>query len=171
MLRKSVARRRDVSFRPGSVWLGAVTLLVACSNGGVSNAPTPIKTALEPFARAGFACASAAAGSDNSALAQWECDQETASGTVLALIVDGDSSHIKQVLAVIDQSKAPPTSAGPAVAFFRRAATIDLGAPSGDIAAWIPTAIEAGGQQAFGSVLVTLDPLRNVSHLVLFVQD
>jgi hypothetical protein len=48
---------------------------------------------------------------------------------------------------------------------------IDLGGPSGDVAAWIPTAIQAGGQQGFGSVLATLDALRPVCHLVLFVQD
>jgi len=74
-------------------------------------------------------------------------------------------------LAIVDQSEAAPASAGHAVDFFGRAAKIDLGGPSGDIAAWIPTAIQVGGQQAFGSVLVTLDPLRPVSHLVLFVQD
>jgi hypothetical protein len=151
-------------------WLAAVAVLVACSSGGISNAPDPIKKALEPFAQAGYACASAPAGSDNSAFAQWHCDHTTANGTALHVVVDGDSSHVKQVLAVIDQSKAPATSAGPAVDFFGRVAAIDLGSSSRDIAVWIPTAIQTGGQQAFGSVLVTIDALRPVCHLVLFVQ-
>jgi hypothetical protein len=130
-----------------------------------------VRTAFEPFAQAGFTCITQSANGDTSAFDQWECDQTTENGTVLQLVIDADSTHVKQVLAVIDQSHSPGTTAAPAVDFFNRVTKIDLGSPADAIGAWIPSAIQAGGQMSFGSILVTLDALRPVCHLVLFAED
>src|SRR2546430_2594398 len=99
MQRGRIGTPRVIHHGLRSLWLVCVALLVACS-GGLSQAPAPVRTALEPFAQAGFSCTTPPANGDHSSFSQWECDQTTANGTVLQVVVDGDANHVKQVLAV-----------------------------------------------------------------------
>jgi hypothetical protein len=147
--------------------LVVVSGMAGCS-APLSQAPQSMKTGLQPFLDGGYTCSGPS--SDNSAFSQWVCDRGTAEGTSYHLVVDADEEGIKQVLAIVDQSPQPTADRVVAVEFFAQVASIDLGASARDLSTWISSSIAEGGQRSFGPVFATLEGIRPVCHLTLFVE-
>ena len=145
----------------------AAVIAVGCS-GSVAQAPDRVRTALQPFVETGYICRGPS--TDNSAYSQWACDLTTDDGTALHILIDADSTRIKQVLAVIDQSKDKTTDVESVSAFFDKVAQTDLGATPAQVTEWIGSHIPGGGQEHIGPVFVTLDAFRPVCTMSLFVE-
>ena len=140
----------------------------ACA-GPLQAAPQHVRTAIEPFRSAGYACAGPS--TDNSRFEQWRCDLSGPDGISTSVVIDADGSGIKQVLATVDASKAGVLSASPVTEFFSRVCDIQVAGSPVDAKAWVLSHIPAGGQEHVGALFITLDPLAAVTHLVLFVPD
>jgi hypothetical protein len=159
----------STSMTTGSVLRIVVILLAATSAAGCSGpldkAPRPVRDALDPFLKAGYACAGPS--SDNSAFSQWQCDRLSA-GVHAFVVLDGDDSGVKQVTATVDQAGATQKTRDVALAFFNDVASINVSGSAAAVHDWVAAHIAEGGQEQVDSVLVTLDSFQTVDHLVVF---
>jgi hypothetical protein len=159
--------------RATAVWRIVVCLLAATSvaacSGPLDNAPEPLRGALEPFLKAGYACVGPS--SDHSAFTQWQCDRQDDAGVHVYVVLDGDDSGIKQVTATVDQSAAGSIQRDVVSTFFSDVAAIDVAGSATAVQDWVGAHMSAGGQEQIGRVLITLDSLRRVDHMVIFATD
>jgi len=155
---------RTFALRGLVVGLLAAASMTACS-GPLDRAPKPVQAALDPFLKAGYACAGPS--SDNSAFSQWQCDRQSADGVNYFVVLDTDESSVKQVTATVDQSGAASTRREVALDFFEDVARIDVGGSAEAVKDWVTTHVSDGGQEQIGPTLVTLDNLQAVDHLVV----
>jgi hypothetical protein len=160
--------RTTAVFRLVVIWLLLAASSAACS-GPLAQAPPSVRSALDPFAKAGYACAGPS--SDNSAFGQWQCDLTSSDGVSYYVVLDADDSRVKQVAATVDQSHASTTRPEVAAGFFGQVTDINVGGSSPTIKGWVNSHIADGGQEHIGPVVVTLDSLRPVAHLILFASD
>lgn len=143
----------------------ALSATAGCS-AVLGNVPTHVRAALDPFIRERYACRGG--GSDHSAFRQWQCDETTLDLVQYTVILDADDRHLKNVIGVIDQSTSATINRDAAIRFFGEIANVRIGELDPSIKTWIGTHVSGGAQESFGSVFVTLEGLKPVTHLVLF---
>jgi hypothetical protein len=151
----------------GRVAAGLLLLLVAGCSGPLDEAPQAVRSALDPLAKSGYSCSGAT--TDNSAYGQWKCSRTSPEKVVYYVVLDANASAIKQVLATVDQSNVSSVDRSMVADFFHEVTDLEIGGSSQTIREWVDAHIADGGQEQLGPVFVTLDGLRPVAHLTLFV--
>ena len=155
-----------IKARRGLASLALVGLVAACSHSALAGAPPVVRSALDPFISAGYACQ--AHPPDVSGYAQWQCDGTSSDGSVNSVILDASQSAVVNVLATSHRTAAPATGPDGAGAFFDRVTDIPLGVSVSTIKDWVNGNLMRDGQAQFGPVFVTLEIRPPLTTLNLF---
>src|SRR5262245_4191165 len=136
--------RPFVVARVVATWLLTVGLFAACTSAPLDKAPAAVKSALDPFTKAGYSCI-APPSSDTSAYGQWQCSRTSSDGVAYAIVIDANDTGIKNVLATVDQSSAGATKPEVAATFFSQVTDIDMGTSGSTIKSWVASHLTDGG--------------------------